>query len=49
MILFSLCLQEYQKLLDTNVQGKVNTYPKMKGKYCNKGVVSCKNMQILVW
>ena len=33
MFLFSLYLQEYQKLLYTNVQGKVNTYPKMKSKY----------------
>ena len=31
------------------MQGKVNTYAKMKSKYCKKGVVSCKSMQKLVW
>ena len=35
--------------LYTNVQGKVNTYAKMKNKYCKKGVVPCKNMQKMDW
>ena len=31
------------------MQGKVNTYAKVKRKYYNKGLVSCKSMRKLIW
>ena len=36
---------KYQKLLYKNVQEKVNTYAKMRNKYCEKSVMSCKSMR----
>ena len=36
-------------ILYAMVQGKVNTYWKVKRKYCKKGVVSCKTMRKLFW
>ena len=36
------------KSLYTNVQGKVNSYVKLKTKYFKKGVESCKSMPKLV-
>ena len=31
------------------MQGIVNTYAKVKSKYCKKGVVPCKSMRKLFW
>ena len=38
-----------QRLRYTNGLGKVNTYAKLKGKYCKKSVRPCKSMWKLVW
>ena len=37
------------KITHTNVQGKVNSYAKMRSKYCKKGVVPCKSMRKMIW
>ena len=33
----------------TEVKGKVNTYARLRSKYCKKSIVSCKSMRKLVW
>ena len=43
------CNWKLKIMLYVKVQGKVNTYSKVKSKYCKKDAVSCKRMQKLVW